>query len=73
MKPRLSVRQERYTTTFKVRANPFHFVVVKNHHIEKHGAAMAIRLQALKSAANGNVRAADKHNAIADILDGVTT
>ena len=72
MKPRLSVKQESHVTTFKVRGNPFRFVVMKNHDIEKHGAANAIRLRALKSVAAGCYRAADHQNAIADILDGVT-
>jgi len=73
MKPRLSVKQESHVTTFKVRGNPFRFVVMRNCEIAKHGAANAIRHRAAKSLEMGCYHTARHQNAIADILDGVSS
>lgn len=73
MKPRLFIRQESHVTTFKVRGNPFRFVVMRNCEIAKHGAANAIRRRAAQSLEWGCYHTARHQNAIADILDGVSS
>jgi hypothetical protein len=73
MKPRLSVKQESHVTTFKVRGNPFRYVVMRNAEIARHGAANAIRRRAAQSLEIGCYHTARHQNAIADILDGVSS
>lgn len=73
MKPRLFIKQQSHVTTFKVRGNPFRYVIMQNRDIAKHGAANAIRISASRASLNGWHHTARHNNAIADILDGVTT
>ena len=73
MNPRLFIKQESQVTTFKVRGNPFRFVVMRNSEIDKYGAANAIRRRAAKSLEWNCPHSARHQNAIADILDGVSS
>lgn len=73
MKPRLFIKQQSHVTTFKVRGNPFRYVIMQNTDIAKHGAASAIRQRAARCLQKGFHHTARHQNAIADILDGVTT
>lgn len=72
-KPRLFIKQQSQVTTFKVRGNPFRFVVMRNCEIAKHGAANAIRQRAARCLQMGFHHTARHQNAIADILDGVSS
>ena len=57
----------------KVRGNPFRYVGMRNSDIARHGAANAIRQRAARALQMGFHHTARHQNAIADILDGVTT
>lgn len=70
-KPRLFIKQDSQVTTFKVRGNPFRFVVMTNSQIAKYGASNAIRQRAARALQMGFHNTARHQNAIADILDGV--
>ena len=72
-KTRLFIKQESQVTTFKVRGNPFRFVVMRNSEIARHGAANAIRSRAAQSLEIGCYHTARHQNASAAIIDGVTT
>ena len=72
-KPRLFIKQQSHVTTFKVRGNPFRYVVMQNSDIARHGAANAIRQRAARCLQMGFHHTARHQNAIADILDGVTS
>ena len=73
MKPRLFIKQQSHVTPFQVRGNPFRYVVMRNSAIARHGAANAIRQRAARALQMGFHHTARHQNAIADILDGVTT
>ena len=72
-KPRLFIKQESQRTLFKVRGNPFRYVSISNAAIARHGAANAIRQRAARALQMGFHHTARHQNAIADILDGVTS
>jgi hypothetical protein len=73
MKPRLFIKQQSHVTTFKVRGNPFRYVVIRNCDIARHGAAGAIRQRAARCLQLGFHHTARHQTAIADILDGVSS
>jgi len=72
-KPRLFIKQQSHVTTFKVRGNPFAWVMVYNREIAKIGAVGAIRRKATDAAKSNCHRAAGQYHMIADILDGVSS
>ena len=70
-KPRLFIKQESHITTFKIRGNPFAWVIIYNSEIANVGAVAAIRRKANNATKWNCPAAARKYNQIADILAGV--